>query len=174
MKTSRVVLFTIAASAAVFFGATGCGKAHKKEMSDSDRKKADFLASEAQFAITMRNWAEAEKQLAQAVQLNPGAGPYWVSLGSARVRLGDRSGAKTAYKNALDAFAADADEQPANAAAWLQQVYVLALLGRLDDGRALLDKAAKRFPNDPDVVAFVRGNRLDAIVADPMFKEIAL
>lgn len=132
-----------------------------------------MLASEAQFAINLRDWARAEGLLTKTVQLVPEA-DYFVALGSARVRLGNRSGAKEAYQQALRAYedAAAVDEKRVEP--WLGQITVLALLGRTDDSRAVVQKAAKRFPQDSRVKELMDANAFQAMVNDPGFKENAL
>jgi Flp pilus assembly protein TadD len=175
MKLPRRLTLLALVSTLVALGAAGCGRSpQKKEVSELDRKKAEHLASEAQFAMTLRNWTEAEQQLAQAAALDPNAGGVWLSLGSVRKRLGKTGDAKTAYQRALDAFAAEAAAEKTDAGPWLQQVYTLALLGRTDDARAKLAQTAKQFPNDSVVRGFIDGKQLDRVLADPKFKENAL
>lgn len=152
---------------------TGCG-AKKTEITELQRKEAELLVSDAQFAMRLRKWAEAETSLAQAAEKVPDTGIYWLALGEVRMRLGKRAEAKSAYESALKAFAAEAKQDATDHEPWLGQVHTLALLGRADDSRALLDKAAKQFPASPEVKAFVEGKRLDALLADPNFKEVAL
>jgi len=65
--------------------------------------------------------------------------------------------------------AVGADPQPV-----LQQVYVLALLGRHDEARRVLAKAQKKFPDNRAVRGFTEGGQYEKMVADPRFKEIAL
>ncbi len=57
---------------------------------------------------------------------------------------------------------------------WLQQIYVLALLGRTEDARAVLAKTQKKFPDDRAVRVFSEGKQIDKMTADPRFKEIGL
>ncbi len=153
------------------FGASACGR---REISEHQRKQAEHLASEADFAMTLRDWARAESVLAQVVELAPDNGAYWISLGSMRMRLGNRDGARAAYRDALKAFEAESKEAEAGADPWMQQVYVLALLGRHDDARAMLEKTARRFPESRTVRGFIEGKRLEAMLQDPKFKELAL
>ncbi len=149
----------------------GCGK---KEITPLQRKQAANLASEAQFAVTVRDFARAEGLFAQAATLCPDNGLYWISLGAARVKLDKKPAARDAYKRALDAFkeAAAADQTDTEAA--LQQVYALALLGRVDEARALQDKLLSKRPDDRDIRAFVEEKRLDRMLEDPQFKQTAL
>jgi tetratricopeptide (TPR) repeat protein len=171
MKAPALIIACVALAVVV----AGCGKRTEgKGITELQRKEAAHLDSEAQFAITMRQWERAEGLYAKMTQLCPDTGPYWVSLGAMRVRLGKRETAKDAYKSALKAFEAEADKDKTQVEPWLKQVEVLALLGRTEDGRATLDKAAKRFPNDRTLRAFIEGKSFDRMIADPMFKQSAL
>jgi tetratricopeptide (TPR) repeat protein len=172
MKSLRIVLLTTALAVTVGVVA-GC-RAKKKEITELQRKEAAHLASEAQFAITMRNWAEAEAGLTKAVAACPDVGAYWVSLGSIRVKLGKKDAAKDAYKGALAAYEIEAEKDKTDPGPWLQQVYVLALMGRQNDARALLDKAAKRFPEHRAVKRFIETKEFDRMLTDQKFKDNAL
>lgn len=163
----------LAATAGLALILAGCGK---KEIPELQRKQADHLFAEAEFAITLRDWARAEGLLAQAAALVPDNGVVWTNLGSVRVRLNQKGAAKDAYLKALKAYEAEAaaDKTKADPEPWLKQVYVLALLGRANDGRALLEKTARQFPSDRNVKAFVERKQFDAMLADPNFKQAAL
>jgi tetratricopeptide (TPR) repeat protein len=163
----------LAATVALALVLAGCGK---KEVSELARKQADHFAAEAEFAITLRDWARAEGLLAQAAALVPGNGVVWTNLGSVRVRLNNKSAAREAYLKALKAYEdeAAADKAKADPEPWLKQVYVLALLGRTNDARALLEKTARQFPGHRNVKAFVERKQFDAMLADPNFKQAAL
>ena len=163
---SPCLALAIALSASV-----GCAK---KEASPLQRKEAAHLVSEAQFAATVRDFARAENLLDQATKLVPDTGPYWLSLGSMRVRLGQKDSARTAYKSALVAFEAAANKDPKDTDAAIQQVYVLALLGRVDDARKRQEKLLSRYPDNHEVRAFVEQKRLDQLLNDPVYKQSAL
>ena len=154
-------------------GLTGCG-AKKSKITDLQRKEAAHLASEADFAINLRDWPRAEGLLTKAVKVCPDTGNYWLSLGTARIRAGNKSGAKEAYQGALKAFADEAGADKNDPEPWLRQAYVLALLGKTEDGRALLEKAAKKFPSDRSVRSFVENKQFDKLIAQPDFKQNAL
>jgi len=172
MKIGRIDLLAIAV-VGLALATTGCGP---KKVTDLQRKEAELMVSEAQFAMSLRDWARAEGLLTKAVQIAPDEGVYWTSLGSMRVRTGNRAGAKQAYEAALKAYQADAaaDAAKTDVEPWLKQVYVLALLGRMDQGRALLEQIAKKFPDSRNVRAFVDGRQFDRMIADPLFKDAAL
>jgi tetratricopeptide (TPR) repeat protein len=151
----------------------GC-KPRSKQITELQRKEAAHIDSEAQFAVTMRQWDRAEGLYAKAAQVCPDTGQYWLNLGATRMRLGKRDTAKDAYKSALKAFEAEAAERKEDVEPWLGQIKVLALLGRADDSRAALEKAAKRFPNDRMLRVMREGKNFDQMLADPAFKQDAL
>ena len=161
--------------AAVSVALVGC-KPKPQPVTELKRKEAEHFVAEATFAMNLRDWARAEGELAQAVKSDPTVGVYWVSLGSMRVRLGNKAGAKEAYQGALKAFEADtkAADLVKEPGPWLKQVEVLALLGRTDEARAMLEKTAKLFPENRAVRQFVDGKHFDKMIADPLFKQGAL
>jgi TolA-binding protein len=112
----------------------------------------------------------------KAVQIVPDSGLYWTMLGSMRARLANKSGAKDAYQSGLKAYQAEAatDAGQKEPDPWLKQIQVLALLGRVDEARAMVDKVAKRFPDNRAVRGFVEGKYLDKMLVDPMFKQGAI
>ena len=174
MKTR--VFFSLAV--VVLCGTPGCSP-KSKEITSLQRKEAATLDSEAQFALQLKDLARAEGLIAKAADLCPDTGKYWVDLGSIRVRLGKKDAARTAYQGALKAYEGAAANAGANAGAapdpgpWLQQVYVLALLGRVDDARSVLARAQKKFPESRAVRSFAEGKQIDQMIADPSFKLIA-
>jgi len=167
-STRRWFLLLLAVTAGL---TAGCGR---KEITSLQRKQAANLVSEADFASSLRDYARAEGLLAQAVAVCPDTPVYWLNLGTVRRRLDNRAGAKTAYEAMLDLARANYRHDGKDPEPLLQQVYVLALLGRMDDARAALEKAKKNHPDDRNVRAFLERNQLDRLVEEPAFKEIAL
>lgn len=156
------------------FLATGC-KPKAREITSLQRKEAANLASEQQFALSVHDYARAEDLMTRATELCPDTGKYWIDLGGARVRRGNKSGAKPAYESGLAAYQAAARAaNPPDAQLWLQQVYVLGLLGRVDEARAALADTQKRFPDNRNVRLFADQGAIDKMLADPLFKAIAL
>ena len=168
MKLTRIFLMAATILALV----SGCS-AKKKEITTLQRKEAANLVSEAQFALTLRDYARAEGLLAKAAELCPDTGEYWMNLGSARMRLGQRDAAKKAYQSGLAAYEQEAAQNKADPQPALQQVTALALLGRVDDARALLEKIPSQFPDNRTIRAAVDNKMLDRMLADPKFKEVA-
>ena len=169
---SRAV--TVRLFAAVFVFAAGCSKPKPKTVTSLQRKEAANLVSEANFAMTLRDYARAEPLFAQAAKLCPDDGDYWVNLGVARRRRGDGAGAKDAYASALSAYRDAAELNPQEPERRLQEIYVLALLGRVDDARAVLEKARQKNPKNLSLRQFAESRQLEQMLVDPGFKEIAL
>jgi tetratricopeptide (TPR) repeat protein len=169
--TKRVL--TLAAMAALLFGA-GC-KPKVKEISSLQRREAESLVSEAKFALSVRDIARAEATLARATAICPDVGDYWLELGRCRVKLNNRGPAKDAYKMALAVYEADAKRDVSiRGPSLLRQIYVLALLGRADDARAVLTKARKELPGNVELRSFAEGRQLEQMLESPLFKEVAL
>lgn len=168
MKSSPL-LFSVVALAL----AAGC-KPKSSAVTDLQRKEAAHLVSEAQFAITLRDFARAEPLFEKAAKLAPDTGDYWVNLGVARRRLGKVSEARAAYKHAREAFRDAYKSEPKRVDAMLQEVYALALLGQVQEAREALEKAQKKLPDNRSLREFAETKQLDRILSDPTFKEIAL
>jgi Flp pilus assembly protein TadD len=150
-----------------------CG-AKRKEVTAEERQQAAAAAGEASFANYMKDVAAAEKALTRATTLNPFDADYWFDLGVARARLQDKSGARAAFKNVISVCADKAREDPGNATWLVKQIRPMVLLGRADDARAILEKAAKQFPTDLQVRQFKELNLIDTLLKDPLLKEFAL
>jgi tetratricopeptide (TPR) repeat protein len=169
MKTVRIGIVSLTG---LMLGlALGC--APRREVTERDRKEAAYLASEAQFAVTVHEWARAESLLAKAVKVAP-TGDYWLNLGATRIRLNNRAGAKEAYQAALKAYAFDSARKNTVPEPWVKQAYVLALLGRRDESRAMIAKAAKLFPNDGKVRALTDSKGFEKMISSQNFKDMAL
>lgn len=166
----RLPLFLLAL---VLLATAGC-KPKGQDIPQIQRKEAASLASEAQFAVMMRDHARAEPLFEKAAKLCPDNGEYWIGLGVCRKRLGNVSGAKTAYEEAREAYRDAYDIDPKQSDALLQEFYVMALLGKVEEARKLQDKALKKNPTDARLRAFVEGKQLDNLIADPGFKELSL
>ncbi len=137
-------LFIVLACATALF-VTGCSK-KPKEVPEAVKREAASLLSEAQFAMSIREFSRAEELIQRALKLQDDVPEYWVSLGMARRKQDDKDGARKAYKKALglhvDRY--KADKKPEELA---QQAFVLALLGNTDEALKLLDKGLKEYPD---------------------------
>jgi tetratricopeptide (TPR) repeat protein len=157
---------------AAFFGLLGCHP-KAKEITSLQRKEAASLVSEAQFAVTLKDFPRAEELYAKAAALCPDTPDYWVTLGSVRKNLGHIPDARKAYEAGLksqqDAYARDHK----NAQLLIDQIYVLGLLGRPDEARALLKKAQAEHPDDSRIL-MLSEKGLDQLLASPDFKAMAL
>ena len=165
-------LFPLLVAAAMLLAA-GC-KPKPKEIPALARKQAANLVSEANFAVTLRDYARAEPLFEQAAKLCPDNGDYWLSLGMTRRRQNNLGGAKEAYRAALGAYRDAAELNPKDSAPRLQEIYTLALLGQIDDARAALGKARKKLPDDRNLRDFEGSRQLDRLLSDRGFKEVAL
>jgi tetratricopeptide (TPR) repeat protein len=151
----------------------GCGQG-EKPITELQRKEAAHLASEADFAVTLKDYPRAESALAKATELAPDMGSYWINLGVVRKRQANAGGAKDAYQRALRAYEAQAKKNPTDPDPWLRQIYVHALLGRPDDARSTMERMAKQFPTNRNVRVFIDEKQLDEMLADPSFKQNVL
>jgi tetratricopeptide (TPR) repeat protein len=161
----------IAIGMAVLVLTAGCGP--KRVLTEHDRREAAHLVSEAQFAMSVREWPRAEGLLAKAVKIDP-EGDTLLTLGAARVRQGNRAGAKEAYQAALKAYENDAARFATRSDPWLKRAYVLALLGRRDDARTVIEKASRQFPNDSKVRVLMDPKEFERMITAQNFKDMAL
>jgi len=163
--TNRLAL--VLAAAVVL---AGC---RAREITKLERDEAANVTSEAEFAVTMKDWSRAEGLYAKAAALCPDQGETWVRLGVARVRLHNSDGARQAYKSALSAFKDDFKRDPAGTASVIRCASILVILGRVDEARSLVDKAYAKNPDDRRLREFVQMKGVDRIVADPGLKSVS-
>lgn len=149
----------------------GCAK---KEITPLQRKQGASYESEAQFALNLRDLPRAESLLVQATGVCPDNADYWLSLGTVRRRMENRPGARTAFEKALDASRESYRRDNRNSQLLLQQVYILAVLGKPDEARKTLEDARKKHPDNRNIRLFADGGELDRLLADPGFKELSL
>ncbi len=143
-----------------------------REITKLERDEAANVVSEAEFALTMKDWPRAEGLYAKAAALTPDQGETWVRLGVVRVRMNNPGGAKDAYKSALSAFEDDYDKHPERTGSVIREATVLVILGRVDEARSVVDKAYAKSPDDRRLRSFVEMKGVDKIIADPGLKEI--
>lgn len=164
-------LFIVLACVAALF-ASGCSK-KPKEVPEVVKREAASLASEAQFAMQIREYSRAEELFQRALKLRDDVPEYWVSLGMARRRQDNLDGARKAYKEALGLHADlyKADHQPEQLA---QQAFVLALLGRTDDALKLLEKGLKDHPDSAVMKKMADPRGLPSTFKRPEFRELTI
>jgi tetratricopeptide (TPR) repeat protein len=163
--TNRLAL--VLAAAVVL---AGC---RAREITKLERDESANFVSEAEFAVTMKEWDRAEGLYAKAAALCPDQGETWVRLGVVRVRLHNSDGARNAYKSALSAFEDEFKRDPAKTASVIRSASVLVILGRVDEARSLVDKAYAKHPDDRRLKDFVEMKGVDRMVADPGLKAVS-
>jgi len=147
----------------------GC---RQRVITPHDRDEAANEVSEANFALTLKDWARAEGLYAKATQLCPDEGDAWVSLGIARMHMHNPGGARSAYKSALQAYKDNLKTEPVNGAFVIREAYVLMLLGRPDEAKSCVEKARVKYPEDRRIRSFVESNGLEKMKADPALKDL--
>ncbi len=163
--TARLALFLAAALALA-----GC---RHREITKLDREQAANMTSEADFAVTVREWSRAEGLYAGAAKLCPDSGDIWLHLGIVRMRLNDHDGARSAYKSAASVYEQEASVEPLKSMAVIRRAYVLVILGRSDEARSMVAKAFEKHPNDLILNKFMDNKGLDKMLADPELKSIS-
>ena len=159
--------------ALVLAAAVALAGCRAKEITSIDRKEAANIVSEAEFAVTIKDWSRAEGLYSKAAGLCPDDGETWVGLGVVRMRLHNPAGARDAYKSGLSAYEDDIKRDPANTASVIRCASVLVILGRADEARSLVDKAYAKNPDDRRLRDFVQMKGVDRIVADPGLKAVS-
>jgi Flp pilus assembly protein TadD len=153
----------------LFFSA-GC---KPREITSLQRKQAAHFASEAEFAMTLKDFPRAEGLYRQAADLCPDTPDYWENLGVARRKMGNLSGARTAYQQALATRIARY-KQGKNPDDLLQQAWLLVLLGRDDEAVKLMQKGRASHPDDTRIRQAADPKWLEGVKNSPAIKEIAL
>jgi tetratricopeptide (TPR) repeat protein len=150
---------------------SSCSKHQEVEVSDLARNEALHLATEAHVQTRLRDYAAAEKGLSRAVELDPNVGDYWSALGRNRMMLGDKSGAKKAYKRELAISEADAKKNPDDVEIQLSQLRPLVLLNRLDDARELITEMGRKHPQHTELRRLSDKKAFDEMVAAKEIQE---
>jgi tetratricopeptide (TPR) repeat protein len=160
----------VAVLLAAVLALSGC---HRKAITKLERDEAANLVSEAEFAVTLKEWPRAEDLYSKAVKLSPDAGDTWVNLGIVRMRQDDHSGARTAFKSAISAFKDEFAGDPTHTQAVIHCAYVLVILGRTDEARSFVDKARASYPDDRLLRSFVESKSVDRMMSDPGLKSLS-
>lgn len=149
----------------------GACKPKDVEVSSVARAQAAHFASEAQLQARLRDYAEAEKSLARAVELDPEVAVYWSGLGMNRMMTGDKSGAKKAYKRELAICEKAAKKDAKDVDQQLSLLRPLVLLGRVEDARKLLEKTGREHPDNQGLREFIETKPIDLMLANPKIQE---
>lgn len=171
--------FSLAVCAAVAALLAGCGggksedksaAAQPKEVSRAVAAEAETHASDAVFAMQIRDLSRAEKGWARAVELRPDIPEWWESYGTVLKRQGKTGDARSSYKRALGLwekrYEATSDPQYG-----LHQVFTLVLLDRADEARRLAERLGKLHPKEPLIRNFVDRQGMEQLLADPDMKQ---
>lgn len=137
------------------------------------RKQAAGLASEADFAVVMKNLPRAEALYKQALDLGPDMPLYWQTLGVVQRKQGNVKGARTSYERALELYASEY-KTGRKSESLAQEIWLLSLLGRHADAEKLIKRAQADQPNDPLIRQLADPKRLEAMRQSPDFLAIAL
>jgi tetratricopeptide (TPR) repeat protein len=162
------ILFAVACAAALLLA--GCSK---KEADPAVEAEARMLASEARFAMQIREFKRAEELMQRAIDLHDGQPEYWVTLGMARRRQDNISGARKAYEKAFSMHKARYKDEK-NPEELAQQAFVLALLGRAGDALKLLEKGVKDHPDSAALKKMADPRGLPRTFQNPEFKALAI
>jgi len=126
---------------------TGC---REREITSTERTQAAADVSEADFAVTIKEYERAEGLYAAAAKLAPDA-----------------------YKSALKAYRQAFKHDPSDTTPVLREAYVLTILGKGDEARSLITDTRAKFPNDRSLQAFIDQKGIERMEQDPALKEIA-
>jgi len=88
------------------------------------------------------------------------------------MHLGDRGGARSAYKSAVEAYRGASKLDPSNSNLVIKRVYVLVLLGRAEEARSVFEKARAGNPGDRVLRNFQENRGLDKMLSDPGLKSV--
>lgn len=173
MKSWKLVL----ALAVLGLVAGGCKGKHQekpKEISVAARAEAAQNYNEAEFAAQIRDHARAEGLLVKAVELDPEVPNYWLRLGVARKKLGNKDGARKAYEHTRELLHILYERDKSSPNPLLAEMEVCVLLGKPDDAKKIYDQVVHDHGSDPEVKEFVQNRTYDALFQSPRLKEIAL
>jgi Flp pilus assembly protein TadD len=144
-----------------------------KEITQLERDEAANDVSDADFAVTIHDWARAEGMYAKAAQLCPDEPDVWMNLGIVRMRLHNPSDARAAYKAALSAYRDNLKKAPGESVIVIRIAYVLTVLGRADEARNVVADALQKAPDDGRLREFTDSKAIDKMLADPGVKAVS-
>ena len=143
----------------------GCGDSGP-EVAD----RAQVLAGQAAEAFNAGDYSEARSLSREAVTRKPDFAEAWVGHVMACAAMQDGGCALDSYERALQLHAQRYRENPDDANQLQQQVYVLLLLGRDAEARALLTQGLERHPEDRQLALFA--SDLETLLGNADFQKM--
>ena len=165
-------LFTVFICVTTLALAAGCTK-KLKEVDPQAEKEAKLLMSEAQFAMSIREYPRAEELIRRSIKLTDEVPEYWVSLGMTLRKQDNKDEARKAYKRALELHTLryEISKKPEELA---QQAFVLGLLGKTDDALKVLEKGLKEYPDSPVMKKMADPRGLPSTFKNQQFKDLTV
>ena len=166
---NRLLVFLLALSLPLLFGC----KPKASSITTLQRKQAASVASEAEFATTLKDFKRASALYRQAAQLCPDTPEYQGNLGMVLRQMGDGEGARASYRAAAKLYR-DRYAEAGHPADLLQQATLLILMGDGDGALKLLKKGSAAHPDDALLRDAADPSWLERVRRDPRFSKIAL
>lgn len=163
----------VVGTAALALMAGGC-KDKPKEVSVAARAEAAQHASEADFAVQVREYERAEGLFAKATELDAPEPRYWLQLGAVRKRLGNTSGARAAYEQARRVLQTAYKKDKKSPGPLFAQMEVCLLLGQPDEAKKVYDRLLHDHPDDRDVKNFAEKKMFEQLLVDQNLKAMGL
>jgi len=145
----KIALF-ISFLALVLF--TSCARATH----DANDTRSQKLAGDSAAAFNAKDYAKAQSLAEQATSVKPQFAEAWVEYGMASAQLGQTNRDREGYEHALALFQARRGQNPSDANQFIQQIFVLSLLGRNAEAAILLKQTRTEYPNDRSIAGLAR------------------
>ena len=139
----KITPLTLILSLAFF---VSCTRSHQ-----SDSARVEELGSQSTVALNARDYSTSQRLAAEATRLDPKFAEAWVAYGMSSIKLGQTNEAREAYERALSLYQARLRQNPSDSNQALQQIFLLALLGRFDEAEAVLKRAHIEYPSDNQI-----------------------
>lgn len=137
-----------------------------KEVPQAVAAAAGNEASDAAFAMQIRDYDRAAKGFEKALDLRPDIAEWWESLGYVYKLQGKNSDARGAYKKAIKLWDKTYSETK-DPQFGLREAVLLFLVDKADEGRALVDRLGKNHPQDQGLQDFIKEKRFEIMIQDP-------
>lgn len=134
--------------------------------------RAQNLADRAAQAFLDEEYKKARSLSEEAVRLRPDFAEAWVLHGKSCVLEGDAASARESYERALRLHAQRYRMNSDDTSQLVQQVYILLLLGRDAEARALLAQGLEAHPADERLTLLSSG--MDNLLADGEFHRLCV